>query len=101
MVYQVRVRKKGVIILPKDVREKLDIKENDVLLGEIRGGELVLRPLKPKIVSVDPKAVEESLKEEGEAERRKGEEIFDDSRHRRPNRVLTRREVPREGQEAD
>ena len=79
MVYRVRVRKKGVIILPKDVREKLDIKENDVLLGEIRGGELVLRPLKPKIVRVDPKVVEEALKEEGEAERRKEEEMFDDS----------------------
>ena len=79
MVYQVRVRKKGVIILPKDVRKKLDIKENDVLLGEIRDGELILRPLKPKIVRVDPKVVEEALKEEGEAERRKEEEMFDDS----------------------
>ena len=79
MVYRVRIRKKGVIILPKDVREKLDIKENDVLLGEVRGGELVLRPLKPKIVRVDPKVVEEALKEEGEAERRKEEEMFGDT----------------------
>ena len=79
MVYQIKLRKKGVIILPKDVREKLDIKENDILLGEIEGGKLVLRPLKPKIVRVDPKVVEEALKEEEEAERRKEEELFDDS----------------------
>ena len=79
MVYRVRVRKKGVVILPKDVREKLDIKENDVLLGEIRGGELVLRPLKPKIVRVDPKVLEEAIKEEGEAEKWKEEEIFNDT----------------------
>lgn len=79
MVYQIKLRKKGVIILPKDVREKLRIKENDILLGEMKGEELVLRPLKPKIVRVDPKMVEEILKEEGEAERRKEEEIFNDS----------------------
>jgi len=79
MVYQIKLRKKGVIILPKDVREKLGIKENDILLGEMKSGELVLRPLKPKIVRVDPKMVEEILKEEGEAERRKEEEIFSDS----------------------
>ncbi|MCY0873663.1 MAG: AbrB/MazE/SpoVT family DNA-binding domain-containing protein [Acidianus infernus] len=79
MVYQIKLRKKGIIILPKDVREKLDIKENDILIGEIKGGELVLRPLKPKIVKVDPKVVEDVLKEEEEAERRKEEEIFNDS----------------------
>jgi looped-hinge helix DNA binding domain, AbrB family len=79
MVYQIKLRKKGVIILPKDVREKLGVKENDILLGEMKGEELVLRPLKPKIVRVDPKMVEEILKEEGEAERRKEEEIFNDS----------------------
>ncbi|WP_048052630.1 AbrB/MazE/SpoVT family DNA-binding domain-containing protein [Saccharolobus islandicus] len=79
MVYQITLRKKGIIILPKDAREKLGIKENDILLGEIKDGELVLRPLKPKIVRVNPKVVEEFLKEEGEAERRKEEEIFNDS----------------------
>jgi len=79
MVYQIKLRKKGVIILPKDVREELGVKENDILLGEMKGEELVLRPLKPKIVRVDPKMVEEILKEEGEAERRKEEEIFNDS----------------------
>ena len=79
MFYQIKLRKKGVVILPKDVREKLDIKENDMLLGEIKGRELILRPLKPKIVRVDPKVVEQALEEEEEAERRKEEEIFNDS----------------------
>jgi AbrB family looped-hinge helix DNA binding protein len=79
MVYQIKLRKKGIIILPKDIREKLGIKENDILIGEIIGNELILRPLKPKIVRVDPKVVEEILKEEGKAERKKEEEIFNDS----------------------
>ncbi|QXJ32181.1 AbrB/MazE/SpoVT family DNA-binding domain-containing protein [Saccharolobus shibatae] len=76
MVYQLRLRKKGIIILPKDVREKLGVSENDILIADIKDGELTLRPLKPKIVRVNPKVVEEILKEEGDAERRKEEEIF-------------------------
>ena len=48
-------------------------------LGESKGGELVLRLLKPKILRVGPKVVEDVLKEEGEAERRKEQEIFDDT----------------------
>jgi len=40
---------------------------------------LVLRPLKPKIVKVDPKIEEETLREEVKAETRKEEEMFNDS----------------------
>jgi looped-hinge helix DNA binding domain, AbrB family len=79
MVYQLNVRKKGIVILPKDVRVKLSINENDILIANIEGDKLVLRPLKPKIVRVDPKVVEDTLKEEGEAERKKEEGIFDGS----------------------
>ncbi|MFP3165572.1 AbrB family transcriptional regulator [Acidianus hospitalis] len=79
MVYQLKVRKKGIVILPKDVRVKLSINENDILIANIEGDKLVLRPLKPKIVRVDPKVVEDILKEEGEAERKKEEGIFDGS----------------------
>lgn len=79
MVYQIKVRRKGIVILPKDVRVKLGINENDILIADVRDDELVLRPLKPKIVRVDPKLVEEILKEEGEAEKRKEEGIFDSS----------------------
>jgi AbrB family looped-hinge helix DNA binding protein len=76
MVYQLRLRKKGIIILPKDLRTTLDLKEDDVLVGEVRNGELVLKPLKPKVVRIDPGIVEKFLEEEGETERRKGEDIL-------------------------
>ncbi|MDT7902107.1 MAG: AbrB/MazE/SpoVT family DNA-binding domain-containing protein [Acidianus sp.] len=79
MVYQLKVRKKGIVILPKDVRVKLSINENDILIANIEGDKLVLRPLKHKIVRVDPKVVEDILEEEGEAERKKEEGIFDGS----------------------
>ncbi|BCU68849.1 AbrB/MazE/SpoVT family DNA-binding domain-containing protein [Stygiolobus caldivivus] len=75
MVY-LKLRKKGVVIIPKEIREKLGVSEDDILIADIKDGELILRPLKPKIVRVDPKLVDEILKEEGDAERRKEEEIF-------------------------
>ncbi|MFP3163983.1 MAG: AbrB/MazE/SpoVT family DNA-binding domain-containing protein [Acidianus hospitalis] len=58
----IKGKKKGIVILPKDVRVKLSINENDILIANIEGDKLVLRPLKPKIVRVDPKVVEDILK---------------------------------------
>ncbi len=59
-----RVRKKGVIILPKSLREALSVKEGDELLAEVKDGKLVIKPLRPKIADVDPEAVERLLREE-------------------------------------
>ncbi|MBB5253720.1 AbrB/MazE/SpoVT family DNA-binding domain-containing protein [Sulfurisphaera ohwakuensis] len=73
MVYHLRLRKKGIVILPKEIREKLGVSENDILIADIKDGELILRPLKPKIVRVNPIVVEEILKDEGDKERRKEE----------------------------
>ncbi|BES81784.1 AbrB/MazE/SpoVT family DNA-binding domain-containing protein [Pyrodictium abyssi] len=41
----VRVGRKGVIVLPKAVREALHIVEGSLLEVETRDGEIVLRPL--------------------------------------------------------
>ena len=79
MVYQLRLRKKGIIILPKEVRQKLNVKENDVFVAEVKDNELVLRPLKPEIVRVDPGLVDEILREEKDAEERKEREILGSS----------------------
>jgi len=78
-----RIRKKGVLILPKKLRESLNVGEGDELLAEVSEGVLILKPFKPKIVDVDPSLVEKILSEEDELERRKirriAEETF--SRH--------------------
>ena len=78
-----RIGKKGVLILPKKLRESLNVGEGDELLAEVSEGVLILKPFKPKIVDVDPSLVEEILSEEDELERRKirriAEETF--SRH--------------------
>ncbi|AKG38398.1 hypothetical protein MA03_02720 [Infirmifilum uzonense] len=65
-----RIRKKGVLILPKSLREAAGIEEGEVL-AEARDGFIVLRPFKLKEVEVDRRIVDELLREEGELERRK------------------------------
>ncbi len=66
-----KVRKKGVIILPKRLREMAGIREGGEVLVEVGDGIIILRPLKPKVVDVDPKIIEELLREEHALEGRK------------------------------
>ena len=41
----VKVRRKGVIVLPKSIREALGIDEGTLLILEVRNREIVLKPL--------------------------------------------------------
>ncbi|MCD6324081.1 MAG: AbrB/MazE/SpoVT family DNA-binding domain-containing protein [Desulfurococcales archaeon] len=59
-----KLRRKGVLILPKAIREAAGLREGSDLLVEVKDGALVLRPLEPAVVDVDPKFVEEVLREE-------------------------------------
>jgi len=65
-----RVRRKGVLILPKSVREEAGISEGDEVVVEVEEGGLVLRVLKPKVVDVDPGLVEKFLREGIELEKK-------------------------------
>ncbi|MCD6409430.1 MAG: hypothetical protein J7L98_03695 [Candidatus Verstraetearchaeota archaeon] len=42
---------------------------------EIEGGQLILQPLKPKIVEVDPNLIDELLREEHHLEKTKHERL--------------------------
>lgn len=64
-----KVRKKGIIILPKKLREALGVDEGDEVIVEVVGEELVMRALKPRIVDVDPEIAERLLREEYDLER--------------------------------
>jgi len=59
-----KVGKKGVIVLPKAFRERVGIEEGGEVLAEVVGDAIVLRPLKPRVVNVDPRTVEVILAEE-------------------------------------
>jgi len=59
-----RVRKKGILILPKKIREACSINEGDDVIVEVKENMLIIRPLRPKIVDVDLKLIEKLLSEE-------------------------------------
>lgn len=65
-----RLRRKGVLILPKSLREAAGIGEGEVT-AEVRDGEIVIRPLKPRVVDVEPSIIEELLGEENRLEEEK------------------------------
>jgi len=65
----IRVGKKGVLIIPKKIREEAGIQEGDEIVLETKKGELLIRTLKPKVVDVDPKIIDELLREENNLER--------------------------------
>lgn len=71
-----KIRRKGVIILPKKLREALRVKEGDLVTAEIMGNSLIIKALKPKVVNVDPKLVEELLREEYILEENKYREMM-------------------------
>jgi len=80
-LFILKVRKKGVVILPKELRTKVGIEEDSEVIAEIKGNEVLLRPLKPVVVRVDWTAVEKILHEEDKIEEEKLREIFKELRH--------------------
>jgi len=76
-----KIRKKGILILPKKLRERVGIRENDDVVVEVSGDKLVIRPLRPRVVDVDPGVVEELLREEHVLEKKKYEMMFSDGKN--------------------
>ena len=67
----VRVGRKGIIVIPVDVREALGIGEGSLLSLELSGGAIVLKPLKPLRVKLGARVqeiVRKSKREELELE---------------------------------
>lgn len=75
-----KVRRKGVIILPKELRLRAGIEENSIVLAEITEKGVLLRALKPITVRVDPAVIEGIISEEGRLEEEKLREIIDNTR---------------------
>jgi len=75
-----KVRRKGVIILPKELRLRAGIEENSIVLAEITEKGVLLRALKPITVRVDPAVIERILSKEGRLEEEKLRKIIDNTR---------------------
>lgn len=63
-VEKIKVWERGQITIPKDLREELEIKENDVLYAEKLGRGLYLRPQESVIDQVQKK-ISKMMKEKG------------------------------------
>ncbi|MEM3070561.1 MAG: AbrB family transcriptional regulator [Candidatus Bathyarchaeia archaeon] len=70
-----KIRDKGVLILPKSLRMAAGIGEGEVAV-EAREGEIVIRSFKPRVVDIDPQFVEEILGEENRLEEEKFRRIL-------------------------
>jgi len=70
-----KVRKKGILILPKEIREKAGIEEDSEVLVEVKNNSIIIKPLKPKVIKVDPEIIEELLREEYVLEEKRYEGI--------------------------
>ena len=46
-MYQVKVRRKGQVTLPTELRRKLKIQEGSILEADARPGVIVLKPIAP------------------------------------------------------
>jgi bifunctional DNA-binding transcriptional regulator/antitoxin component of YhaV-PrlF toxin-antitoxin module len=68
--FTLRVRKKGIIILPKALRMATGIDEESCVVAEVREDGLLLKPLKPLTVKIDPEVVEKILSEKSKLKRR-------------------------------
>jgi bifunctional DNA-binding transcriptional regulator/antitoxin component of YhaV-PrlF toxin-antitoxin module len=73
--FVLKVRKKGVLILPKALRKATGIDEGEVV-AEAEENTIIIKPLKPRVVKIDQCIVEELLNEERRLEEEKFREIL-------------------------
>ncbi len=74
------VKKKGILILPKKLREEAGISEGDEVIVEVEKGKLIMKVLKPRVVDVNPHLAEKLVREEYELEKRGHEKMFYDGK---------------------
>lgn len=75
-MYLLRVGRKGVVVLPKELRERMGVKEGDLLVLEEREGVFSVRAVRPLVVKVDLERVDELLGEERVLEESKFERML-------------------------
>jgi len=59
-----KVGRKGIVVIPKAFREKVGIEEGGKVVLEIVDNSLVLKPLKPLVVDIDPEVLRKVILEE-------------------------------------
>ncbi len=70
------VRKKDVIVLPKNLREATGIDGEDEVMIDVASDKILLRALKPRVVDVDSRIVFELLRKEDSLETKRYREMI-------------------------
>ncbi len=70
------VRKKDVIVLPKNLREAAGIDGEDEVMIDVASDKILLRALKPRVVDVDSRIVDELLRKEDSLETKRYREMI-------------------------
>ncbi len=70
-----KVGRKGILILPKEVRESIGVKEGDEVVVNVEDDTLVLKRFKVKRVRVSRKLIDKLLREELALEEAKFEDV--------------------------
>ncbi len=70
------VRKKDVIVLPKNLREATGIDGEDEVMIDVASDKILLRALKPRVVDVDSRIVDELLRKEDSLETKRYREMI-------------------------
>lgn len=67
-----KVQRKGIIVIPKALREEVGLKEGDIVIAKAVKGKIIIEPLenKVKLVTVDYSIVDKILREMDEEEKR-------------------------------
>lgn len=67
-----KVQRKGIIVIPKALREEVGLKEGDIVIAKAVKGKIIIEPLenKVKLVTVDYSIVDKILREIDEEEKR-------------------------------
>ncbi len=63
MRFVVKIGKKGVVVIPKALRELFNIKEDDEVVMEALNNSIIIKPIKPRVVDVDPSLAEKCYEE--------------------------------------
>ena len=59
----IRLGKKGTIVIPKEIRDSLHLSEGTPLVLEVRGSEIVMRPLLPRRVKLRSEDIQKIVRE--------------------------------------
>lgn len=67
-----KVQRKGIIVIPKALREEVGLKEGDIVIAKAVKGKIIIEPLesKVKLVAVDHSIVDRIVREINEEEKR-------------------------------